>query len=125
MTCCKKGKDDQNRSRDAKPEAGGQEAAAAPMGPPMMRRMRARCAEMMGAMGSPAATAAAVPPALDEAFQAWLRQMEDKALAAVAAGEQDAGGLATSLGVDEESARYLLTRLAAEGKVAMFARPIA
>ena len=96
-------------------------------GPPQMQHMMQMCvgmhAEMLDAIRRAAAMAAFATPALQQAFDAWLKALEDKAAAAVAEGEKDVAALAAALGIDEESARYVLGRLAANGKVTLVARP--
>ena len=88
-----------------------------------MQKMMGMCSDMLGAMGQTAAKAAFATPELQQAFGAWLKDLEGKAEAAVAEGEKDAAGLATALGIDADSARYVLGRLAANGKVTLIARP--
>ena len=69
------------------------------------------------------ARARAATPELPQAFGAWLKDLEGKAEAPVSEGEKDAAALATMLGIDEDSARYVIGRLAASGKVTLVARP--
>ena len=88
-----------------------------------MQQMMGMCSEMLGAMGQTASMAAFATPELQQAFGAWLKDLESKAEAAVAEGEKDAAELATALGIDADSARYVLGRLAASGKVTLVARP--
>ena len=88
-----------------------------------MQKMMGMCSDMLGAMGQTTAMAAFATPELQHAFRAWLKDLEDKAEAAVAEGEKDAAEVATALGIDADSARYLLGRLAANGKVTLVARP--
>ena len=89
---------------------------------PMQRMMGIR-SEMLGAMGQTASMAAFASPQLRQAFGAWLKDLEGKAEAAVAEGETDATELATALGIDADSARYVLGRLASSGKMTLVARP--
>ena len=88
-----------------------------------MPQMMAMCSEMLGAMGQTTAMAAFATPELQQAFGAWLKDLECKAEAAVGEGEKDAAELATALGIDADSARYVLGRLASSGKVTLVARP--
>ena len=69
------------------------------------------------------ARARAATPELQQALGAWLKDLEGKAGAPVSEGEKDAAALATMLGIDEDSARYVIGRLAASGKVTLVARP--
>jgi len=52
----------------------------------------------------------------------WLSAIEAKALVALKEGAKDAAGPAAILCLSEESARYVLTRLAASGKITLVAR---
>jgi len=54
-----------------------------------------------------------------------LSQLEDKATALLIQGNKDAAALASSLGISEESARYVLAQLAASGKIALNSKPAA
>ncbi len=96
-------------------------------GPPQMQQMMqmcmGMCSEMLDAIRQTTAMAAFATPALQQAFDAWLKDLEGKAETALAAGEKDVGALAAALGIDEESTRYVLGRLAANGKVTLVARP--
>jgi len=96
-------------------------------GPPQMQQMMPMCmgmwSEMLNAIRQTAAMAAFATPPLQQAFDAWLKDFESKAEAAVAEGEKDVAALAAALGIDEESTRYVLGRLAAHGKVTLVARP--
>ena len=58
-------------------------------------------------------------PELHASFTDWLKAHEDKALAVLTQGEKDAAGLASTLQVGEESARYILCHLAASGKISL------
>ena len=100
-----------------------EEAPQIPMQKMPMQQMMGMCSDMLGAMGQTAAMAAFATPELQQAFGAWLKDLEGKAETAVAEGEKDAAGLATALGIDADSARYVLGRLAADGKVTLVARP--
>ncbi len=96
-------------------------------GPPQMQQMMqmcmGMCSEMLNAIRETAAMAAFATPELRHAFGEWLKTVESKAETALAAGEQNAVGLASALGIDEKSARYVLGRLAESGKATLFARP--
>jgi hypothetical protein len=61
-------------------------------------------------------------PELRAMFGEWFKGLEEKALAALKEGEKDAAALGTALGVSEESARYVMTQLAAAGKIALIGR---
>ncbi len=92
-------------------------------GPPQVMQMcMSMHAEMLDAIRQTTAMAAFATPALQQAFDAWLKDLEGKAEAAVAEGEKDVTALAAALGIDEESARYVFGRLAANGKVTLVAR---
>jgi hypothetical protein len=80
------------------------------------------CSEMLTVIQQTTAMAAFATPELRHMFGEWLKGLEVKAEAAVAEGEKDATALATALEIDEHSARYVLGRLAAEGKVTLLAR---
>ena len=99
----------------------GQGGAAPPM-QQMMQMCMGMCSEMLNAIHETTAMAAFATPELRHAFGEWLKSLEAKAEAAVAEGEKDAAALATALGIDEESARYVLGRLAAGGKATLVAR---
>ena len=96
-------------------------------GPPQMQQMMqmcmGMCSEVLNAIRQTTAMAAFTAPELQHAFGEWLKDLEANAEAAVAEGEKDAAALAATLGIDEESARYVLGRLAANGKVTLVARP--
>jgi hypothetical protein len=51
-----------------------------------------------------------------------IKREEQEEEAALKEGEKDAAGLAGLLCLSEESARYVLTRLAASGKITLVAR---
>jgi hypothetical protein len=89
--------------------------------PQMMQMCMGMCSEMLSAIHQTTAMAAFATPELRQAFGEWLKGLE--AEAAVAAGEKDAAALATVLGIEEDSARYVLGRLAGDGKVTLVARP--
>jgi hypothetical protein len=88
-----------------------------------MQQMMGMCSEMLDTMGQTTAMAAFATPALQQAFSAWLKDLEDKAETALVEGEKDTAALAAALGIDEETARYVIGRLAANGKVTLVARP--
>jgi hypothetical protein len=64
-------------------------------------------------------------PEIQQVFAEWLNQLEDKATGLLVEGDRDAAALARALGVSEDSARYVLARLAASGKIALSGRPVA
>jgi hypothetical protein len=94
--------------------------------PPMEKMMgmcMGMCAEMLTALRQTNELAVFATPELQHAFGEWLSGLEGKAVAEIAQGEKDAGALAAALEITEESARYLLGRLAAGAKVTLVARP--
>jgi hypothetical protein len=99
------------------------EGGGAPQMPQMMQMCMGMCSEMLSAIRETTAMAAFATPELRLAFGEWLSALETRAEAALAEGEKDTVALATALGVDEDSARYVLGRLAADGKVTLIARP--
>ena len=111
------------RQRMMAPTGSREEAPQMPMQKMPMQKMMGMCSEMLGTMGQTTTMAAFATPELQQAFGAWLKDLEGKAEAAVAEGEEDAAGLAMALGIDADSARYVLGRLAASGKVTLVARP--
>ncbi|MDA8233099.1 MAG: hypothetical protein M0006_17350 [Magnetospirillum sp.] len=93
--------------------------------PPMEKMMgmcMGMCAEMLTGLRQTNALAVFATPELQHAFGEWLKDLESKAEAAVAQGEKDAAALASALNITEDSARYVLARLAASGKVMLVAR---
>ncbi len=106
------------RQRMMAPTGSSEEAPQMPM-----QTMMGMCSDMLGVMAQTATMAAFATPELQQAFGAWLKDLEGKAEAAVAEGEKDEAELATALGIDADSARYVLGRLAASGKVTLVARP--
>lgn len=93
--------------------------------PPMEKMMgmcMGMCAEMLTGLRQTNALAVFATPELQHAFGEWLKDLETKAEAAVAQGEKDATALASALNLSEDSARYVLSRLAANGKVTLVAR---
>ena len=69
------------------------------------------------------ARARAATPELPQAFGAWLNDLEGKAGAPVSEGEKDAAALATMLGIDEDSARYVIGAAHCERQGDAGARP--
>lgn len=61
-------------------------------------------------------------PGLRRAFGDWLAKVEAEAEAALSGGEAEVAEVAAALGVGEESALFVLARLAAEGRVTLVAR---
>jgi hypothetical protein len=93
--------------------------------PPMEKMMgmcMGMCAEMLTAIRETNALAVHATPELQSVFVDWLSAIEEKALAALQDGEKDATALGAAIGVSEESARYVLMRLAASGKIAILGR---
>ena len=93
--------------------------------PPMEKMMgmcMGMCAEMLTGLRQTNALAVFATPELQHVFGEWLKDLETKAEAAIAQGEKDAAALASALNLSEDSARYVLARLAASGKVTLVAR---
>ena len=99
---------------------------------------KAKAKKMMGQMGGPGGSpmekmlnairqtntlAVHATPELQDAFADWLRELEAKALAAIGKGEKDTVALAAALKIGEDSARYLLTRLAAREAITLIGKP--
>jgi hypothetical protein len=61
-------------------------------------------------------------PELRAMFREWLKGLEEKTLASLRDGEKDTAALGTALGISEESARYVMTQLAAAGKITLIGR---
>jgi hypothetical protein len=95
-------------------------------GKPSMKKMMSMCmgmcSQMLTAIRETNALAVHATPELQSAFVDWLSAIEEKALAAMKESEKDAAALGAAIGVSEESARYVLTRLAASGKIALVGR---
>jgi hypothetical protein len=90
--------------------------------PPMEKMMgmcMGMCAEMLTAIRQTNALAVHATPELDKAFGEWLKRLEDEAFGLLAKDTVDAATLASSLKISEESAVYLLNRLATSGKIAL------
>lgn len=129
MSCCNQGNDQKPSVTDADQAVGpmakgmgmGKKMMGQGDGPPM-QQMMGMCSEMLGAMGQTTGMAAFATPELRHTFGAWLKELEGKAEAAIADGEKDAAGLAAALGINEDSARYVLGQLAANNKVTLVGR---
>jgi hypothetical protein len=91
--------------------------------PPSMDKMMGMCMGMCGEMLSTIkqtnALAVQATPELQKVFGEWLKRLEDEALGLLAKETADAAALASSLKISEESALYLLNRLAASGKITL------
>jgi hypothetical protein len=85
----------------------------------MMSMCMGMCSDMMTSMRQTNALAVHVTPELQHIFGEWLKQLEDKALGLVEKGTVDAADLARSLKITEDSALYVLHRLAASGKITL------
>lgn len=85
----------------------------------MMSMCMGMCSETMTSVRQTNALAVHVTPELQHAFGDWLSQLEDKALALFAKGGMDTVGLARSLKITEDSALYVLHRLAVSGKITL------
>ncbi len=90
--------------------------------PPMMQMCMSMCSEMLNAIRQTTAMASFATSGLQESFSAWLKGIEAKALASITEGAKDAASLAKVLEIDEASARYIMGRLAADGKVTLTAQ---
>ena len=90
--------------------------------PPMMQMCMSMCSEMLNAIRQTTAMASFATPELQQSFSVWLKGVEAKALASIAESAKDAASLAAALGIDEASARYIMGRLAADGKVMLTAQ---
>lgn len=91
-----------------------------PSMPPMMRM----CAEMLTAIERTTDIAMLATPELRRLFDEWLEALEDEALRHLKEnGETDVSGLAKALNMGEESAIYLIARLAKRGKLHATVRP--
>ena len=90
-----------------------------------MAKMMGMCAEMLTTVRHTNTLAGFATPELQQIFAEWLNQLEDKANVQLGEGDRDAAALARALGVSEDSARYVLARLAASGKIALSGRPVA
>lgn len=85
----------------------------------MMGMCMSMCSEMMTSIRQTNALAVHATPELQQAFGEWLKRHEDKALELLARGAVDASDVAQSLKITEESALYLLNRLATSGKITL------
>jgi hypothetical protein len=78
-----------------------------------MEKMMGMCHEMLGSVKETAALAAFGTPALRKLFNDWLAKLEEQAVQLMKKdGSIDAKALAAALSLDEESAAYLIARLA-------------
>lgn len=84
-------------------------------------KMMGLCAEMISSVRQTNALAVYATPGLQQAFREWLAELEVKALGILANGA-DTAKLAQSLKMTEESALYLLNRLATSGKITLTAK---
>jgi hypothetical protein len=93
--------------------------------PPMEKMMgmcMGMCSEMLTAIPRINAMGVFATPELQNEFAGWLDQYEEKVAAALAEGDKDTAALAAAVGVNEDSVRYLVARLAASGKIDLIAR---
>jgi hypothetical protein len=96
--------------------------------PPMEKMMgmcmrMGMCAEMLTAIRQTNALAVHATPELQQVFGDWLKEIERKAETAISQGEKEAGAIASKLNITEDSARYVLNRLAQQGKITLSAKP--
>jgi len=89
----------------------------------MMGMCMGMCAEMLTAIRQTNALAVHATPQLQQLFGDWLKEIEKKAEAAISQGEKEAGAIASKLNITEDSARYILNRLAQQGKITLSAKP--
>jgi hypothetical protein len=91
--------------------------------PPSMDKMMGMCmgmcSEMLNVIRQTNSLAVHATPELQHVFADWLKELEGKALAAIGKGEKDAAALAAALKIGENSARYLLTHLAARDAITL------
>ncbi len=88
-------------------------------GKPAMEKMLGMCSDMMTSMRQMNALAVHATPELQLAFGEWLNGLEYQALGLLANGAADASDVAQSLKITEDSALYLLNRLATSGKITL------
>lgn len=88
-------------------------------GKPAMEKMMGMCSDMMTSMRQTNALAVHATPELQQAFGEWLNGLEYQALGLLAKGAADASDVAQSLKITEDSALYLLNRLATSGKITL------
>lgn len=92
--------------------------------PPMMRMCMGMCAEMLTAIRRTTEMAAFATPELHGLFAEWLETTEDRALRHLRdTADADQASLAAALDICEDSAAYLLARLACRGKATLRAQP--
>jgi len=94
--------------------------------PPMEKMMgmcMGMCGEMLLAVRNTAALAASATPELQHAFGEWLKSTEDETVKLIANGTTDTGALASALKISEATVRYVLNRLAEQGKISLSAKP--
>jgi hypothetical protein len=94
--------------------------------PPMEKMMGmclGMCAEMLASIRNTTALAVSATPELQRVFGEWLKQMEDEALNVIGDSATDAAALASALKISEGSARYVMGRLAEQGKIKLTAGP--
>ena len=85
----------------------------------MMGMCMGMCSEMLSTIHQTNALAVYATLELQHAFSDWLKELEGKALATIGEGEKNAAALAAALKIGEDSARYLLTRLAAREAITL------
>ena len=92
--------------------------------PPMEKMMgmcMGMCAEMLTTIRNTTALAVSATPELQDAFSDWLKRTEDEALNFIGDGAKDTAALADALEITEASARYVVRRLAEQGKIKLTA----
>lgn len=102
----------------------GQMAEGGQAPPPMMQMCMGMCAEMLTAIKRTSEMAAFASPELQSLFSEWLKTMEGQAIRQLQEkGAADLADIAKVLGVGEDSAAFLLARLAKDGKITLRAEP--
>jgi hypothetical protein len=92
-------------------------------GKPPMEKCMGMCAEMLTSIRNTTALAVSATPELQGAFSEWLKHTEDDAMKFIGDGAKDTAALASALRISEESACYVVGRLAEQGKIKLTASP--
>lgn len=93
--------------------------------PPMEKMMgmcMGMCAEMLSAIKQTNTLAVHATPELQRAFAEWLKATESQVLDLIAKNAADASAIAASVNLSEASVRYILTRLAEDGRIILSAQ---
>tara|TARA_R110002110_G_scaffold380187_1_gene590755 strand:- start:317 stop:769 length:453 start_codon:yes stop_codon:yes gene_type:complete len=98
----------------------GQMAEGGEAPPPMMQMCMGMCGEMLTAIKRTTDMTAFASPELQGLFTEWLETLEDRAIRHLQEnGATDLTSLAKALGIDTESASYLFSHLAKQGKITL------